>query len=459
MNKKHESMGQEKITKLLLQFSLPAIIGMLVNALYNVVDRIYIGNIQEIGPLAIAGVGIVFPVMVFSFAFSILIGLGGATNISLALGQKKKSEAESYLGNSVILGVIVGTLIMALTLYFMPYYIMKLGASNATAPYAEQYLRIVALGFPFATVGYVTNAAVRSDGNPKVSMITLLLGAVINIVLDPIFIFYFNMGVRGAATATIISQVISALWTILYFKSKYSGIKLLLKNMNLELHKIKNIFSIGAGPFILQLGSSTVNLVANNILRDYGGDIAVGSMTIVNSIVTFVLMPIFGINQGLQPILGYNYGAKLYLRVKEALTKAIIGAMTISTIGFLCIQFLSKYFIYIFTSDQALINSASFGLKIFTLMLPFVGFQIISSVYFQATGKPKTTMFLSLCRQVLFLIPSILIFSKLWGVTGVWIAVPFSDTLSVIVTYIMVHREIKNLKKLENIKIQEENSF
>ncbi|SJZ69567.1 putative efflux protein, MATE family [Cetobacterium ceti] len=449
MSKKHDLMGQEKITKLLIQFSLPAIIGMVVNALYNIVDRIYIGNIREVGSLAIAGVGVVFPVMIFSFAFALLIGLGGATNISLNLGEKNKEEAEKYLGNGICLGTIVGIIIGILTIKFMSLYVYKLGASVSTAKYAMDYLKIVAMGFPFATVGYIANAGIRADGNPRMSMVTLLIGAIINIVLDPIFIFYLGMGVKGAAYATIISQFVSALWTILYFTSKYSGIKLRVNNLKLKIKRIIRIISIGAGPFILQIGSSSVNLLANNVLNIYGGDIAVGAMTIVNGIVTFVLMPIFGINQGLQPILGYNYGAKLYKRVKEALIKAIIGATFISTLGFLCIQFLSKYFIYIFTQNQELISVAAKGLRIFTLLLPFLGFQIITSVYFQAIGKPKMTMFLSLCRQVLFLIPSILIFSKIWGVRGVWMAVPFSDMLSVIVTFLLVRKEMKVLNRLE----------
>ncbi|MBC2855502.1 MATE family efflux transporter [Cetobacterium sp. 2A] len=450
MNKKHELMGQEKITKLLFQFSFPAMIGMIVNALYNIVDRIYIGNIKGIGALSIAGVGVVFPIMIFSFAFSIMIGLGGATNISLSLGRKNKPLAELYLGNGICLGTLVGCLISFLTIFYMKSYIMQLGASASTVQYSIDYLRIVALGFPFATVGYIANAAIRSDGNPKFSMITLLIGALINIILDPIFIFYLDMGVKGAALATIISQFVSAVWTILYFRSKNSGLKLHFHNLKLQFDKIKNIILIGTGPFILQLGSSVVTLVANNLLKFYGGDIAVGAMTIINGIVTFVMMPIFGINQGLQPIAGYNYGAKLYKRVKEALLKAILGATIISTTGFLCIQFLSKYFIYIFTTNELLVATAATGLKIFTLMLPFLGFQIVSSIYFQAIGKPKLTMFLSLCRQVLFLIPFLLVFSRIWGVSGIWAAVPCADLLSVIITFILVRRDIKILDKEES---------
>lgn len=449
MNEKYNEMGAEPIKKLLVKFSLPAIVGMFVNALYNIVDRIYIGNIKDVGSLAIAGVGIVFPVMIISVGICLLIGMGTATNISITLGQNKRDESEKYLGNGVALSIIFGTILAAVVILTMDLYINKLGASSLTEPYAKDYLKIVALGFPFLVVGYTTNAAVRSDGNPKISMITLLLGAITNIILDPIFIFGLNMGVKGAALATIISQILSAAWTFGYFTSKWSGIKLRFKNLTLSAHKIKNILMIGAGPFILQMGSSAVTLIVNSTLLKYGGDLAVGAMTIVNAVNTFILMPIFGINQGVQPILGFNYGAKHYHRVKEAFLLAIKGAMTISTLGFLAIQFLSKYFIVIFTKDPDLLRIASVGLKVFTIMFPFIGFQIIAAVYFQAIGKPKTTMFLSLCRQVLFLIPFVLILSRIWGVKGVWLAVPCADVLSVTVTFIMTRKEMKNLKLLE----------
>ncbi|MEG0069851.1 MATE family efflux transporter [Cetobacterium sp.] len=449
MKEKHKEMGEEPISKLLLKFSLPAMVGMFVNALYNIVDRIYIGNIPEIGPNAIAGVGVVFPIMIISIGFCLLIGMGGATNISISLGQKQKVSAEKYLGNATFLAIIFGLMLTFITIFSMDLYITKLGTSSVTEPYARDYLTIVALGFPFLMAGYVTNAAVRSDGNPKISMITLLLGAITNIILDPIFIFWMGLGVKGAAIATIISQIVSAIWTICYFNSKWSGIKLHFKNLILEWSKVKNIFIIGAGPFVLQMGSSVVTLVLNSSLMKYGGDVAVGAMTIVNAVNTFILMPIFGINQGVQPILGFNYGARKYHRVREAFILAVKGAITISTIGFLTIQLLSKYFIVIFTSNPQLLNAASNGLRVFTLMFPVVGFQIIAAVYFQAIGKPKTTMFLSLSRQFIFLIPIVLLFSRLWGVKGIWMAVPCTDILSVIVTFIMTKRELNNLKILE----------
>ncbi|MGL5355680.1 MAG: MATE family efflux transporter, partial [Cetobacterium sp.] len=397
------------------------------------------------------------PIMLVSLGFCLLIGLGGATNISISLGKQKKHCAEKYLGNATSLALMIGIALSFFVITFMNLYIGTLGTSPITEPYARDYLTIVALGFPFLMVGYATNAAVRSDGNPKISMITLLLGAITNIILDPIFIFGLNLGVKGAAIATIISQMISAVWTVGYFLSKYSGIKLKFKNLSLKLEYVKSIFIIGAGPFVLQIGSSLVNLILNSTLMKYGGDIAVGAMTIVNAVNTFIFMPIFGINQGVQPILGFNYGAKLYHRVREAFVLAVKGAMTISTIGFLAIQFLSKYFIVIFTNDPELLKAASKGLKIFTLMFPFIGFQIIAAIYFQATGKPKTTMFLSLSRQVLFLIPTVLIFSRIWGVNGVWAAVPTADILAVVLTFIMTKREMVNLKKLEKEEVLKKN--
>lgn len=458
MKNKHQFMGSEKITKLLIQFSLPAIIGMLVNALYSIVDRIYIGNIKDVGHFAIAGVGLTFPVTIFVFAFAVLIGLGGATNISLNLGKKQKDEAEHYLGNAICFGTIISTIIGILVLIFMEGLVDKLGGSENTSKYTIEYLRIVAIGFPATIVGYVANAGIRSDGNPKMSMVTLLIGAIINIVLDPIFIFGMDMGVSGAAWATIISQYISAAWTIYYFRSKFSGLKLYMKDLPLKWERIKNIMAMGSAPFALQLGSSLVNYTFNHTLKIYGGDNSIGAMAIIQAIVIFLAMPIFGINQGLQPILGYNYGAKLYARVREALRKAILGASIICIFDFIVIQFLSKYFIFIFTREKALLDVASFGLRINTIMFPIIGFQIISSVYFQAVGKPKLSLFISLSRQIIILIPCIIVMSRLFGLTGIWFAAPTSDFISTVITFILIKREMKILKHLqkEQEKLDEE---
>ena len=259
----------------------------------------------------------------------------------------------------------------------------------------------------------------------------------------------------GAACATIISQYISAAWTIFYFKSSFSGLKLYLKNMKLQWEKIKNIMALGSSPFALQMGSSLVNYTFNSTLKVYGGDNSIGAMAIIQAITIFLAMPIFGINQGVQPILGYNYGAKLYSRVREALRKAILGASIICIVDFLTIQFLSKYFIFIFTREKALLDIASHGLRINTMMFPIIGFQIISSVYFQAVGKPKLSLFISLSRQIIVLIPCIIIMSRMFGLAGIWFAAPTADFIATVLTFILIKREMKQLKQLQIAREEE----
>ena len=461
MDEKHQFMGEEKITKLLFHFSIPAIIGMLVNALYNVVDRIYIGRIREVGHLAISGVGITFPITLFAFGFALLIGLGGATNISLTLGKKQLKKAERYLGTAFSFGVITSIVLSVVTLIFIDGLLWKMGGSEATFKYAKDYLYIVSLGFPGTLIGYIMNTNIRSDGNPRVAMATLLIGAIINIILDPILIFYFDMGVKGAGLATIISQYISAIWATGYFISKYSGLKLRKKYLKPELHKIKKIVIMGGASFALQIGTSLVNYIFNATLKNNGGDMAIGAMAIIQGITMFIVMPLFGINQGLLPILGYNYGAKLFPRVKEALFKGIFAATIVCVLNFLAIQFLSKYFIIIFNDKPELLNIASRGLRIQTFMLPIIGFQIVSSIYFQAIGKPKLSMFMGLSRQIIILIPCIIVLAKFFGLNGIWFAAPTSDFIATVLTFILIKRELNHLKELEEkenaLKAREEN--
>ncbi|MGL5125562.1 MAG: MATE family efflux transporter [Fusobacteriaceae bacterium] len=442
-------MGTEKIGKLLLKFSVPAMIGMIVNALYNVVDRVYIGRIPVTGAYDIAGVGLIMPVMTISFAFSLMVGMGGSTLISLNLGKKKIEKAEQYLGSGIVYGFILGIFLTVMTLFFKNDIVNFLGKSKEIVDPALEYLEMVALGFPFLIVGYTANTSIRSDGNPKVAMGTLLIGAILNIILDPIFIFGLDMGVKGAGLATIISQFASMLWAVTYFISSKSKMKIRKNNLKLEISLIKSITKLGVAPFFLQVGSGLVIFTLNSVLEKVSGSYAVAAMTIVQGISMFFIMPIFGINQGLLPIAGYNYGAKLYSRVYEVLLKAIKAATVISTIGFLGIQLFSKYFIYVFTQNEETVKIATNGLRLYSLMMPLIGFQVVSSIYFQAIGKPKTTMFLSLSRQVIFLIPLVLLLSKLFGEMGVWSAAPIADFLAFLITFYMIKRELKNLKKLE----------
>lgn len=456
METSHNFLEEEKIGKLLWKFSLPAVIGMVVNALYNIVDRIYIGHIDKVGHLAIAGVGVVFPAMLLSFAFALLVGLGSASNISLYLGRKERDKAEKVLGNSIVLGSIFSIAFTILVFYFMKKIIYFVGGSDLTYPYANEYLKIVALGFLPMSLGYVLNAAIRSDGNPKMAMLTLLLGTTVNVVLDPVFIFALGMGVKGAALATIISQTVSFLWTIYYFVSSKSVMKLRRKNIRLHIRMSEKVLALGSSSFGVQIGVSAINYFMNVILRKYGGDLSIGAMAIIQSVMSLLLMPIFGINQGVQPILGYNYGARRYDRVKEALFKAVGVATVICVVGFILVELFAPYWVRMFTDEKTLVALAGYGLRIQVMFFPIVGFQIVSSIYFQAVGKPKLSFFISVSRQILVLIPCLFLLSSIWELQGVWFATPASDFIATIVTFVLIRRELKHLEYLKEEQEREE---
>ncbi|MGG7179104.1 MATE family efflux transporter [Clostridium paraputrificum] len=442
-------LGEEKISKLLIKFSVPAIIGMLVNTLYNIVDRMYIGNIPEIGSLALTGVGITMPIMTIIMAFGMLIGIGTGARISLKLGEHKKEEAEKHIGNAVTLILIASVLITVIGLIFMDDILRIFGTSVDTEIYARQYMEIIFIGTIFNMMGFGLNHSIRSDGNPKVAMLSMLIGAGTNIILDPIFIFGLGMGVRGGAIATVISQIVSAVWIVYYFTKGKSIIKIRKKNLVLEKAIILSIFSIGMSPFSMQVAQSIVQVLANNSLKAYGGDLAIGAMTIINSIAMIFMMPIFGLNQGSQPIIGYNYGAKKYHRVKEAVKYSAVAATIMVVLGWGVTQFAPELLIKIFNDDPALIGIASHGMRIYLFMLPVVGFQVISSNYFQSVGKAKISMFLSLLRQVLLLIPCLIILPMIGGLglTGIWLAGPVSDGLASLITGIIFYKSVKTLKE------------
>lgn len=449
-------LAEEDIGKLLMKFSIPAIIGMMVNALYNIVDRIFIG--QGVGNLAIGGIFVGYPISLILMAFSMLIGIGGNTVVSIRLGEKKKDEAEKILGNSFILLVGISVIISILGLLLLEPLLRAFGASETILPYAVDYMKIILIGAPLQAIGFGMNNFIRGEGSPKIAMITMLIGAILNTILDPIFIFIFDMGIKGAALATIISQGVSAIWVMKYFIGNTSILRIRKQNLKLRTDIVKNIVTIGFAPFSMQLAASMVTVLLNNNLKNYGGDVATSSMGVIQSISMMVLMPIFGINQGSQPIIGFNYGAKNYDRVKKTLKLAIMGATVISLVGFILTQAFPKQIIKIFISDEQelaeILNVAVKGLRIYLAMLPIIGFQIVSSNYFQATGKPKHAMLLSLSRQVLILIPALLIFPKLFELTGVWMAAPVSDLIASIITGILLAKSLKNLNtetKLNNL--------
>lgn len=448
-------LGEEKISKLLMEFSIPAIIGMVVNTLYNIVDRMYIGNIKDIGGLALTGVGITMPIMTIIMAFGMLIGIGTSARISLKLGEHKREEAEKHLGNAFTLIIIASVLITIIGLVFMHKILGLFGASADTEVYAREYMQIIFFGTIFNMLSFGLNHSIRSDGSPKIAMLSMLIGAGTNIILDPIFIFVFGMGVRGAAIATVISQVVSTIWILYYFTKGKSNLKIKREYLSLDKAIVLSIFSIGVSPFSMQIAQSVVQVLANNALKTHGGDLAIGAMTIINSVAMIFMMPIFGLNQGSQPIIGYNYGAEKYKRVKQAVKSATIVATIIVSIGWIITQTAPHLLISIFNRDEQLVGIASTGMRIFLFMLPVVGAQVISSNYFQSIGKAKISMFLSLLRQVILLIPCLIILPKIFGLTGVWLAGAVADGLSSLITLIIFFMSVRKLKDKEEIVAKE----
>ena len=444
-----KQLGEEGIGKLLMKFSIPAIVGMLVNALYNVVDRMFIGHIGGgVGKLALSGVTVTFPIANIIMAFGMLVGIGTAALISIKLGQQKKEEAEHILGNALTLIIIISILVTTVGLIFLEPMLLKFGASKETFPYAKEYITVILIGVVFQNIGFGLNNTIRSEGNPRIAMFTMLIGGILNTILDPLFIFVFNMGTRGAAIATVISQAVNTIWVLSYFFSGKSVLKIRYKNLKLDTKVIMSIFAIGMSPFSMQLAASVVTIISNRSLVKYGGDLALGAMGIIMSISMFVLMPIFGINQGCQPIIGYNYGAKKYDRVKHALKLGILAATTITVTGTVIIQLFAKQLIGIFNKDPQLLAIGIHGIRIYLFMLPVIGFQIVSANYFQAIGKAKISMFLSLSRQVIILIPLLFILPRFFDLNGVWISGPSADAIASILTAIFLFVEIRHLNKL-----------
>ena len=439
-------LGTQPVGKLLLKYSLPAIIGMIVNGLYNVVDRIFIGNIPGVGPMAIAGLGITMPIMTIILAFGMLIGIGTTTNISIKLGQGKKEEAEKLLGNAITLAIIVGISLTVLGLTFGDKILQLFGASADSLQYAKAYVNIILLGTAFNLLAFSLNHLIRGDGNPKLSATIMVCGCLTNIVLDALFIFGFNMGIQGAALATIISQFITAAWGLSYYLRGKATLKLYKSNLRLDKKLILTILSIGLAPFSMQIAASCVQIICNNSLSTYGGDLAIGAMATINSIITMVGMPVIGISQGAQPIIGYNYGAKLYDRSDKTLKLATLSATIGLSIGWLVVQLFPEPIVSMFNSDPELVSISVDGIRKYLFMMPLIGMSMIGSNYMQSIGKAKYSMVLSLLRQVILLVPMMFVLPRIFGLNGVWFAQPTADLISFIITLIVISKEIKSHK-------------
>jgi putative MATE family efflux protein len=440
-----ERLGQASIPRLLLGFSLPAIVGMMAQASYNLIDRIFVGH--AIGSEGIAGTTVAFPFMLVVLAFGMMIGIGGTTLISLRLGEGRKVDAELVLGNTAVLLVVVSVFITAVGLLWLNPILTIFGASNTVLPYARDYLRIIVLGTVFQTVAFGLNAAIRGEGNPKIAMLSMLISVLLNAILAPIFIFGFSWGMKGAALATVISQAVVAVWVVSYFLGRKSVLRLRFRNLRLNSDVCRQIVVFGSPPFAMQLAASVVQSVLLYQLGRYGGDLAISVMGVLYAMFMMVAMPIFGVNQGSQPIIGYNYGAERFDRVKRTLELAILAATGIAALGFSVMMLFPGQVIRLFNDeDRALLALGTHAIRVAAIMMPLVGFQVVSGSYFQAIGKPKTALLLMLSRQVFLLIPAALILPLFFGLNGVWIAMPASDFGSSLLTGICLFIELRELK-------------
>ena len=438
-------LEHEKTGKLMWKYFLPAFASMMANALYNIVDRIYIG--QGVDALALSGLTVVFPLMIIIMAFGMLVGMGSAVRISLSLGEKDFNRANRILGNALFLSLTLGLVLMLAGFLVRDRVLQIFGAGPETIQYASDYFTIILLGTPLAMTGFALNNVIRAEGNPRIAMYSMFISAGLNIILDPIFIFGFGMGVKGAAIATVISHVFLFAWVLLHFRSNRSVTRLTLANFRPNTYIIKYIISIGFAPFAMNVAASIVTAVMNTKFIKYGGDISVGALGIVNSAAMMLVISIISINMAIQPIIGFNYGAGLFCRVKETTLKAIKYATMIAVAGWLICMLFPGTIVSIFNSDSRELREAGvLGLRIYLAMLPVVGFQIIASNYFQAIGKAKLATFLSLLRQIIVLLPLIMLLPHFWGVAGVWIANPVSDFIAAAISFVYFRREIGKLK-------------
>lgn len=447
MNKSN-IMAEGRIGSLLWQFSWPAIVGMLCNALYNIVDRIFVG--RGVGTLAIAATTVAFPIMIILMAVSLLVGVGATALISIRLGQRKIEAAEKVAANGAAMLVILPVCISIIYLLFPEPILKAFGASPEVLPYARDYMHIIMLGSVFGSICMGMNNFIRAEGNPIRAMSTQVMGALINGVLNYIFIFKMGMGIKGSALATITGQSVAAVWVLSYFLTGRSLVKLRLKNFKLDLTTLLSIVSIGFAPCALQLASCVQQLILNKTLYAYGGDMALSAVGIMMSVITLLFMPILGISQGAQPLIGFNYGAGQYDRVKATLKRAISAASIVSVIGYAVIQIYPVQIAGLFSkNDAALINMTAQAMVVYFGMVFVIGFQIVGAQYFQAVGKAGQAAVLSLSRQVLLFIPLLLILPHLWGINGVWRSAPIADALSVLITAVFVYFEMKNMPETQ----------
>ncbi len=439
LKKEKNPFKDRTISKLLTKFSAPAVAGMFVMALHNIISRIYIG--RSIGALGIAGIAIVFPLAILFMALSVLIGIGSNALFSIYLGRKDEEKARYTLGNAVVYLSLVAVLALIFSYLFLDNILIAFGATPEILPYAISYTKPLLIANAMAMVTMGLNHFIRSSGHPKTAMATQVIGAIINLILAPLFIFTCDMGMAGAAWAVVCGQVCSSIWVLVFLLSKKIKYRLQMKYLNTDFLLFTDGIKIGFSQFIFQIATSLLNIILNHSLVKYGGNLAVSAMGIVIAINTIIIMPVIGISQGAQPLVGYNYGARKYNTAIQTLKMAIRWSVLVTVTGFILTEVFARQFVSIFNStDQSLIDMASSALRYFNIMLPLVPMQILTTVFFQATNKPLKAMILSLSRQVLLLIPAVLILPLFFGLKGVFIATPVADFISIILSTYMLRR-------------------
>ena len=444
-------LGKESIGKLLLQYSIPAIIGMTITSIYNIIDSIFIG--LGVGPMAISGLALTFPLMNLAAAFGSLVGVGAATLISMRLGQKDYASAQYILGNVVVLNFIIGLGFGLVTLLFLDPILYFFGASEATIGYARDYMSIILMGNVVTHMYLGLNSVLRSAGHPRKSMYATINTVVINTILDPLFIYGFGWGIRGAAIATVLAQVISLVWQ---FRLLSDSSELLHFHRGIYRPRkriVKEILAIGMSPFLMNVTACFIVILINKGLKEHGGDLMIGAYGIVNRLAFFFVMIVMGLNQGMQPIAGYNFGARQYDRLMHVLKLTVIGATCVTSLGFLLGELLPHWAVAVFTTDEELIRLAAEGMRIVFLCFPIIGFQMVTTNFFQSIGMAPKAIFLSLSRQLLFLLPGLLFLPDILagmgynGSWGVWCSMPLSDLLASLVAALMLLRELRRFRK------------
>lgn len=443
---KSEVLGTEKIPTLLWRFSIPAITGAVVNALYNVIDSIFVGH--GVGDIGLTAVTIAFPLMLILMAIGMFVGVGAAALTSIRLGQKKKADAELILGNALTMLVVFVLVSTTIALFFLEPLLIRLGATPDVLPYAEDFSYVILLGSVFMHISFGLNGIISAQGDPKTALYTMLIASILNTILNPFFIFILGLGIKGSALATVTAQAVASVWVLRYFIKGQGTLKLRRANLRLRRDIVQGIAKIGLAPFIMQVCNGFVVFSLNSGLLKYGGPLAVASYGIIGRVNMLILMPVIGISQGAQPLIGYNFGSGQYQRVTETLKRAITAATVICLLGLVIIQLLSAQIIYTFNGSQEMVDIGSAGMKTFLLMLPLAGFQIIGANFFQSIGKARYSIVFNLLRQVILLIPLAFQLPTIFGLKGIWMAGPIADGASALLTGCFLILEISRLNKI-----------